>query len=107
MKDDADKEADVFESQFVMHFPHHSEEVPFSKTQEFSFTKPLWRMVVQRLVLPGFFGPGTLRLEHRIRPKGQNDWTLRQSYPVILEEARGPAKTAEKRSESQPIPSSD
>lgn len=109
MKDATDKEDDVFQSQFVLNFPQHPAEIVISEVLEFSFSKPLWRTVIQNLFVPGFFGPGTFRLENRIRLKGRTEWTLRQSYPIILIEEAVSTKTPtpEKQNGGTPSPSND
>jgi hypothetical protein len=54
----------------------------------FLFTAPFYRCTVPQLPLPHMPGPGLMTIETRIRPIGTEEWVARQSFPILVIEAK-------------------
>jgi hypothetical protein len=98
-----------FQAQFVAHFPRPDQperEEVFAEL-EFKFIRPFQRLIIRGKQVPNFEGPGTLRIECRIRPVGQEGWSGRQEFPIILREVTPPNPTGQPHPAGAEAPATD
>ena len=83
MREDSDIPETQYEHQFVFHFPK-TEEIVLGQTP-FTFTTARFhRLLSPPLFIPGFPGPGILKVEARIRKTGEPNWIGRQFFYIEL-----------------------
>jgi hypothetical protein len=82
MRESGDLPDTQFENQLVLHFPEQNE-VVIANTL-FSFVTTFNRILTPPIVIPGFPGPGILKIESRLRKAGDSEWKCRQFFYVEL-----------------------
>ena len=74
-----------YQAQLVGLFPGLPGEVVLAEFGAFSFETAVHRLFVPELTIPGFFGPGVLVIECRLRHADSVEWQSRQQFPIYLE----------------------
>lgn len=83
MREDKDNPGIPFEHQFVFHIPGN-EEITAGETP-FAFTKSRFhRLISPPTIIPGIATGGILKIESRIRQKGDNNWIGSQFFYLEL-----------------------
>jgi len=91
MKEPADTPDIVFESEVVCLAPSGE---PFFGGHATTFTFPpeinFHRLYVNDLHIPGFPALGVYNIEARLRRRGEEGWTTRQTYPFLVRQVAAP-----------------
>jgi hypothetical protein len=88
-KEDTDDPNQEYEFEFVLFMPPNGSEGKISEGG-FLFSMPMHRITLNFRGLMPFNGGGWLRIEARLRKKGEQDW-IKQDYWIIVEEIVTPS----------------
>jgi hypothetical protein len=99
MREDSDQPSAQFEHEYVFHLPGNNEIV--AGQTPFSFTKARFhRLMSPPVIVPGIPSGGVLKIESRVRRKGEEAWIGRQFFYIELLSIEAPNQPAEKKPEA-------
>jgi hypothetical protein len=89
VREPGDAAGQVFDGQIVASFLNETDqaviELSRAEFDQFSFEKRAHRLILPEMPMPEVPGPGLLLIESRVRRAGTDEWTCRQTYPIVLE----------------------
>jgi hypothetical protein len=93
MREDSDDPAQQFETQVAILFPDGSDAMA-SNVIPFHFEKRFYRRIFSHvpLELPIDFPEGIYSIEGRLRKTGEQTWSIRQVFPMLVEYAPEPSQ---------------
>lgn len=84
VREEDDNLGDVFEIQIACVAPDGTDYFA-SPVHRFSFSAPFHRLNIPAIDVTGYPATGLYLIESRLRKVGQTGWTVRQSYPFLVQ----------------------